>query len=1188
MWSFSAWVAANVRQRWFEAGVNEHLRNGMLVLLVGIGLGSAAHAQSTWLSNPGSSDWNMATNWVPATVPTNGTAIFDVSTTTTITFSALHTSVGVFQFNALAPAYSFNFSSKTLTFNGTGIFDQSSHAPSFSIANGTLTFASAGADTAGDATIVNTEGLTLFGGIATAGTALITNNSGTILFQGASTAGDSTITTNSTGVTFFSDTSTGGQARFITNSGGIFDISELSSGGMAVGSIEGAGTYQLGSKALTVGLNNRSTEVTGAITDGAIDHGPGGGGLIKVGTGTLTLSGTNTYIGGTTINGGTLQIGTPIATGSIVGSVVVNSNSTFNIFNANTAGITTITLNGGTTNFLNASTAGNSTITTNSGGQTKFFDTSTGGEARFITTAGGSLSIFSLTSDGMTAGSIEGAGDYLLGRKTLTVGSNNRSTEVSGNIIEGGPLGTGGSLIKVGTGTLTLSGANTYTGGTTVSGGILSVASDSNLGGVIGGITLQGGELLTTADGFASTRLVTLNPSGRANILAAAVGTTATYSDVLSGDGGLRIGEGSNTGTVVLAGNNTYSGGTTINSGTLQAGSTTAFSPNSAFTVKSVLDLNGFSNSVGSLAGSGTVTNNGSPAVLTAGGNGTNTVFSGTLINGTASLGLIKTGVGTLTLSGANTYSGGTVIDRGTLLVNNAQALGTGNVTVNGGILGADPQPINVKGNYTQNAGGTLQLNVAGGNPGQYDTLNVGGNAALGGTLKLISLGFQPKAGDILTLVATGGSVSGRFAQFIDPFATGPGFTFAGLVYEPDAVLLEFRSAASFALTPNQLAAARLLDAVHQDPRAANLISFLSAQPFANLPNAFQKISPDGLTAFYEISFSNSNIQRLNLEGQLDDLHNGSNGFSSNMKVNGATVNLQDRADANGISSKAVVEPVFQHAPENRWGVWVTGFGDFVDVDGDGNSQGYNFTTGGVTIGVDYRITDQLAIGVMGDYSHTWTSLQNGGNIDVNSGRGGVYATWYNHGIYLDTAIYAGHNSYNSSRSGLDGLADGNTGGTEWSTFLSGGYDFHFGRLTVGPIAALQYTYANVNGFSENGSLAPMQIQSDSEDSLRSDVGFRLFYQWQIGKILLEPSLKAAWEHEYLYSALPITAGFARIPGPSATFLGPSEGHDSAIVSAGLSAQWTPALSVYVNYDGQLGRGNYNSNAVTGGVRISF
>jgi outer membrane autotransporter protein len=375
---------------------------------------------------------------------------------------------------------------------------------------------------------------------------------------------------------------------------------------------------------------------------------------------------------------------------------------------------------------------------------------------------------------------------------------------------------------------------------------------------------------------------------------------------------------------------------------------------------------------------------------------------------------------------------------------------------------------------------------------------------------------------------------------------------------------------------------------VQLETKATDLISFLSTEPFANLPADFEKFSPEGLSAFYEIGFSNANIQRLNLEGRFDDLHGGSNGFSSNMKVNGASVNLEDRADADGKSSKAVVEPILQHGPENRWGVWVTGFGDFVSVDAEGNSKGYDFTTGGVSLGIDYRITDQLAIGVMGDYSHTWTSLQPNGHIDVDSGRGGLYATWSNRGLYFNGAVYGGYNTYDSSRSNFGGLATGSTEGTEWSTFISGGYDFHFGPLTVGPIAALQYTDVHVDGFSERGSLAPLAIHSDSEESLRSDLGFRAFYQWQLGKVMIEPSLKATWEHEYKYSALPITAGFAGIPGPSATFFGPSEGHDSAVVSAGVSVQWTPALTTYVNYDGQLGRDNYNSNAVTGGVRVSF
>jgi uncharacterized protein with beta-barrel porin domain len=211
----------------------------------------------------------------------------------------------------------------------------------------------------------------------------------------------------------------------------------------------------------------------------------------------------------------------------------------------------------------------------------------------------------------------------------------------------------------------------------------------------------------------------------------------------------------------------------------------------------------------------------------------------------------------------------------------------------------------------------------------------------------------------------------------------------------------------------------------------------------------------------------------------------------------------------------------------------VTGFGDFVDVDGDGNAQGYNFTTGGVSVGIDYRITDQLAIGAFGDYSHTWTDLNPGGHIDVDRGRGGMYATWFSHGIYINGAIYGGHNNYDSGRAGLGGLANGSTEGSEWSTFIGGGYDFHFGQLTAGPIASLQYTDVGINSFGEKGSLAPLDIHSGSAESLRSDVGFRAFYQWQIGKIVVEPSLKAAWEHEYKYSALPITAGFAGIPGPS-------------------------------------------------------
>ena len=97
----------------------------------------------------------------------------------------------------------------------------------------------------------------------------------------------------------------------------------------------------------------------------------------------------------------------------------------------------------------------------------------------------------------------------------------------------------------------------------------------------------------------------------------------------------------------------------------------------------------------------------------------------------------------------------------------------------------------------------------------------------------------------------------------------------------PVIVVTDF---ASFALTPNQRAAANLLDAVELDPRAATFIKFLNSEPFSALPGDFNKISPDGLTSFYEIGFSTANLQRLTLEDRLDQIRQGSRGFSSNMR----------------------------------------------------------------------------------------------------------------------------------------------------------------------------------------------------------------------------------------------------------------------------------------------------------------
>jgi len=262
---------------------------------------SAQAQNATWLLNPGSGSFNTATNWNPAVVPTN-TAIFGASNTTLISFQPFTTtSIGTLQFNADAPAYFFATSDGLFTsinVTGAGIVDNSANAPTF-----------------------------------------IVGNQANLSFRNASTAGNATIITNAGGITIFADSATGGNARLIAgaigNSVGVFDISSLSTGGMTAGSIEGGGTFQLGSKQLTVGSNNLSTTVSGVITD------TGGGSLVKTGTGILTLSGTNTYTGPTTVNSGTLIVSGSIASSSLttvnsgavlissapMGSTVVNSGS---------------------------------------------------------------------------------------------------------------------------------------------------------------------------------------------------------------------------------------------------------------------------------------------------------------------------------------------------------------------------------------------------------------------------------------------------------------------------------------------------------------------------------------------------------------------------------------------------------------------------------------------------------------------------------------------------------------------------------------------------------------------------------------------------------------------------------------------------------------------------------------------
>jgi autotransporter-associated beta strand protein len=261
------------------------------------------------------------------TIPgASGTATFGGAPPTSISMAGAVT-VGALQFTA--PNYVFNVDA-SVNINGTGINSSLANAPTFNVVStvgGTPAINFNNSSSAGTAKFILGQdvdtaggfnaGFILFTGNSTAGQATITvRDASSVNFFNSSNAGQATLIANNGGFIGFNDQSSGAQATVISNAGGEVGFFGLSTPGTTLGSIAGAGTFTLTSKALTVGSNNTSTEVSGSITGD-------GGSLVKVGTGTLTLSGINTYTGGTTINAGTLAVN-----GSLASGVIANINGT--------------------------------------------------------------------------------------------------------------------------------------------------------------------------------------------------------------------------------------------------------------------------------------------------------------------------------------------------------------------------------------------------------------------------------------------------------------------------------------------------------------------------------------------------------------------------------------------------------------------------------------------------------------------------------------------------------------------------------------------------------------------------------------------------------------------------------------------------------------------------------------------
>jgi autotransporter-associated beta strand protein len=209
---------------------------------------------------------------------------------------------------------------------------------------------------------------------ATGGSATFVVNGGaeagaegaTMNFHEDSTAGAADITINggtnggAIGALFFFDHSDGGSASIALRGGSQMDLGNRAQPGITIGSLEGDGTVFLGPKVLVIGSNNKSRSFTGVIRDGGINQGAGGR-LTKIGTGTLTLSGANTYTGGTTVSAGVLKAAN--TTGSATGTGTVNVNAGTFGGKGIIAGPTTLGTGSGTGAFLQPGVGANQPTT---------------------------------------------------------------------------------------------------------------------------------------------------------------------------------------------------------------------------------------------------------------------------------------------------------------------------------------------------------------------------------------------------------------------------------------------------------------------------------------------------------------------------------------------------------------------------------------------------------------------------------------------------------------------------------------------------------------------------------------------------------------------------------------------------------------------------------------------------------